>query len=125
VTPPPHPPPSVREGKFAGPLDLLLAEVRRQRVAIEEVDLAPVVGRFLDYLRTAKAANMNLDIEWLHLAATLVHWKSRALLPVAPEGREAPGDPVRDELVGGFFSLQITSLRQTVYICCNDDRLLH
>jgi chromatin segregation and condensation protein Rec8/ScpA/Scc1 (kleisin family) len=91
-------PPPVSGGWFEGPLDLLLAEVRRQKVAIEEVNLAPVVGRFLEYLRTAKASNLNLDIEWLHMAATLVHWKSRVLLPVAP-GRELPGDPVRDELV--------------------------
>jgi chromatin segregation and condensation protein Rec8/ScpA/Scc1 (kleisin family) len=99
MTPPPHSPPSVREGKFAGPLDLLLAEVRRQKVAIEEVDLAPVVGRFLAYLRSAQASDLNLDIEWLHMAATLVHWKSRALLPAASGTPEVPGDPVRDELV--------------------------
>jgi segregation and condensation protein A len=91
--------PRILAGNFEGPLDLLLEEVRRQKVAIEEVNLAPVVGRFLEYLRTAKAANLNPDIEWLHMAATLVHWKSRALLPVAPGSREVAGDSVRDDLV--------------------------
>jgi segregation and condensation protein A len=96
---PPHPLPSVAAGKFEGPLDLLLEEVRRQKVAIEEVNLAPAVGRFLEYLRTAKASNLNLDIGWLQMAATLVYWKSRALLPVAPGSRKVSADPLRDELV--------------------------
>jgi segregation and condensation protein A len=91
--------PRVSAGNFEGPLDLLLEEVRRQKVAIEEVNLAPAVGRFLEYLRTAKASNLNPDIRWLLMAATLVHWKSRALLPVAPGSREMSGDPERDELV--------------------------
>ena len=99
-TRPAHSPaPPSQAGNFEGPLDLLLEEVRRQKVAIEDVDLAPLAARFLAYLRSAAAVNLNLDIEWLHMAATLVHWKSRALLPVAPGSLEAPGDPVRDELV--------------------------
>jgi segregation and condensation protein A len=85
-------------GSFDGPLDLLLEEVRRQRVAIEEINLAPIVARFLEYMRTAAERNLNLDIEWLDMAATLIHWKSRSLLPGDPlRGRQA--DPIRDDLV--------------------------
>ena len=87
--------PSVQVEAFDGPLDLLLDEVRRQNVAIEKISMAPIVARFLEYLRTAAERNLNLDIEWLHMAATLIHWKSRSLLPA-----EAPAaDPVRDGLV--------------------------
>jgi segregation and condensation protein A len=84
--------------RFEGPLDLLLAEVRHQNVAIKNIALAPIVGRFLEYLRSAVERNLNLDIEWLHMAATLIDWKSRSLLPTeAVEGTAA--DPVRDSLI--------------------------
>lgn len=81
---------------FDGPLDLLLDEVRRQRIAIEEVALAPLVARYLAYMETAAAKQLPLDIDWILLAATLIQWKSRSLLPVA--GTSAR-DPIRDEIV--------------------------
>ena len=82
---------------FDGPLDLLLDEVRRQNVAVEDVALAPLVARYLDYLRSATASQLPLQIDWIHIAATLIHWKSRALLS-SPAG--TPADPIRDEIVG-------------------------
>lgn len=90
--------PFVQLEQFDGPLDLLLNEVRRQNVAIEKVAMAPIVARFLDYVRSAADRNLNLDIEWLHMAATLIHWKSRSLLPQDADV-EPPVDSVRDELV--------------------------
>lgn len=81
---------------YAEPLDLLLAEVRRQNVALEAVALAPLVARYLDYMQQAARARQPLAIDWILLAATLIQWKSRALL--APEGDPA-ADPIRDELV--------------------------
>lgn len=90
--------PRIELEPFSGPLDLLLEEVRRQNVAIEDVELAPIVGRFLTYVRSASECSLNLDIEWLHMAATLIHWKSRSLLP-SDRGEGSPADPVRDEIV--------------------------
>ena len=87
--------PPIEWQAFDGPLDLLLEEVRQQNVAIEKIALAPLVARYLDYMRTAAERNVILEIEWMHLAATLIHWKSRSLLtrPAAESG------PLRDELV--------------------------
>jgi segregation and condensation protein A len=90
--------PCVQVEEFEGPLDLLLDEVRRQNVAIEKISIAPIAARFLDYMRTAGERNLNLDIEWVHMAATLIYWKSRFLLPAGPEAQSRP-DPIRDEIV--------------------------
>jgi segregation and condensation protein A len=90
--------PSVQDEHFEGPLDLLLDEVRRQNVSVEKVAMAPIVARFLEYMRTAAERNLNLDIDWLHMAATLIHWKSQSLLPADIIGRPA-ADPIRDGLV--------------------------
>jgi segregation and condensation protein A len=83
---------------YDGPLDLLLEEVKRQRVAIERIAMAPIVARFLEYMRTAARRNLALDMEWLHMAATLIEWKSQALLPVGTD-EQPPADPIRDDLV--------------------------
>ena len=91
-------PPTVAIGKFEGPLDLLLDEVRKQNIPIQEIQMAPLVIRFLEYVHCARERSLNLDIEWLLLAATLIQWKSRSLLPETPEELPKP-DLVRDELV--------------------------
>jgi chromatin segregation and condensation protein Rec8/ScpA/Scc1 (kleisin family) len=92
----------VGTGEFEGPLDLLLDEVRREKIPVEKIALAPLVARFLEYVRSARARNLNLDMEWLHMAATLIYWKSRSLLPSDPAVPAA--DPVRDELVGQLLA---------------------
>ena len=84
---------------YAGPLDLLLDEVRRQRIAIEKVALAPLVARYLAYMQAAAARQLPLDIDWILLAATLIQWKSRSLLP-PPVGAPIASDSVREEIVG-------------------------
>src|SRR3954463_1609127 len=91
-------PPVIRLPEFAGPLELLLDEVRRQNVAIESIAMAPIVARFLEYVGAAAERNLNLDIEWLHMAATLIHWKSLSLLPQDPSV-EPHRDAIRDDLV--------------------------
>src|SRR5438552_18285025 len=90
-------PPPVHLPEFEGPLDLLLDEVRRQNVAIESIAMAPIVARFLEYVGAAAGRNLNLNIEWLHMAATLIHWKSRSLLS-RETGGEPHKDPIRDDL---------------------------
>ena len=90
--------PSIHFEQFDGPLDLLLDEVRRQNVAIEKIAMAPIVARYLEYMRNAADRNLNLDIEWLQMAATLIHWKSRALLPQNPDA-SGDQDSIRDDLV--------------------------
>ena len=91
-------PPSVEIPEFEGPLDLLLDEVRRQNVAIENIAMAPIVARFLEYVGSAAERSLNLDIEWLHMAATLIQWKSRSLLSRAVS-EDAQKDDIRDELI--------------------------
>lgn len=96
---PPISRPAIQLEQFDGPLDLLLEEVRRQNVPLEKIALAPIVACFLDYVRTAAGRNLNLDIEWLHMAATLIQWKSRSLLPATTTEGAAAADPIRDSLV--------------------------
>lgn len=89
--------PQGRGGGFEGPLDLLLEEVRRQRVRPEDLAMAPLVARFLSYVSTATERNLVLDMEWLHVAATLIEWKSRLLL--RPQADSTVKDAIREEII--------------------------
>ncbi len=60
--------------------------------------MAPLVAKYLDYFRTARDRDLNLDIEWLHTASQLILWKSRSLLPHDPVAPPVP-DAIRDDLV--------------------------
>jgi segregation and condensation protein A len=91
-------PPSIQFEQFDGPLDLLLDEVRRQNIEIRNVSMAPITARFLEYVRTASQRNLNLNMEWLQMAATMIHWKSQSLLPEGP-GTEKPPDRFPDDLM--------------------------
>jgi segregation and condensation protein A len=91
-------PPSIQFEQFDGPLDLLLDEVRRQNIEIRNVNMAPITARFLQYVRTAGQRNLNLNMEWLQMAATMIHWKSQSLLPGGP-GAEKPPDRMPDDLI--------------------------
>lgn len=94
-------PPAVDWMEFEGPLDFLLEEVRRHNVDVERIQMAPLVARFLGYVRTARQRDLNLAIEWLHTASVLIQWKSRSLLPHEPTA-EPVQDAIRDELIAAL-----------------------
>src|SRR5579863_2546037 len=89
--------PSFSLPRFEGPLDLLLALVRKNQVDIADIPIADITRQYLDYLHQAGELNIDLGSEFVYMAALLIHIKSRCLLASDPElGREE--DP-RAELV--------------------------
>ncbi len=85
---------------YEGPLDLLLDLIRKQEVDIYDIPIATITRQYLDYIRALEELDINLGGEFILMAATLIHIKSKMLLPPDPEeirdGNEI--DP-RDELV--------------------------
>ena len=92
---------------FEGPLDLLLHLIRENQVDILDIPIALITEQYLEYVRMMEDLDLAVAGEFLLMAATLVHLKSRMLLPPeAPaEGEEAPEDP-RTELVDRLLEYQ-------------------
>ncbi len=90
---------NVHLDKYEGPLDLLLDLIRKQQIDIYDIPIARITAQYLDYMRRAEELNIDLGGEFVFMAATLIHIKSRMLLPADPvlPGEELQ-DP-RDELV--------------------------
>lgn len=85
---------------FEGPLDLLLYLIKKNEVDIYNIPIALVTEQYLQYLKIIKSLNLDLAGEYLVMASTLIHIKSRMLLPVPdePSDEETEEDP-RTELV--------------------------
>lgn len=66
---------------FAGPLDLLLDLIRRKKMDIRDLSLAEICQPYLEQLDLMEAINMDIAIEFLDIASTLILIKSRSLLP--------------------------------------------
>ena len=66
---------------FEGPLDLLLHLVKKHELSILEIPIAFVTEKYLEYLDAMAALDIDVAGEYLLMAATLCHIKSRELLP--------------------------------------------
>jgi segregation and condensation protein A len=78
----------VRLEIFQGPLDLLLHLIRKNEVDIFDIPIATIADQYLEYLDMMKALNINVAGDFLVMASTLLHIKSRLLLPHLEEDEE-------------------------------------
>jgi segregation and condensation protein A len=85
---------------FEGPLDLLLYLIRKDHIDIHNIPIARILEQYLQYLDLMRMLDINIASEYLVMAATLMHIKSRELLPQSEgqSGEEDEEDP-RQELI--------------------------
>jgi segregation and condensation protein A len=100
--------PRIKLPLFEGPLDLLLFLIKREKVDIHDIPIAPITRQYVEYLELMRELNLDVAGEFMVMAATLIHIKSKMLVPIAPteaEGEEEPVDP-REELVRRLLEFQ-------------------
>ena len=85
---------SVKLEAFEGPLDLLIHLIKKNEVNIYDIPIALITQQYLDYIEMMKELNLDTVGEFLVMAATLIHIKSKMLLP-RPESAEE-GEPEED-----------------------------
>jgi len=79
---------SVSLPQFEGPLDLLLHLCQKHELDILDIPIAFVTEKYLEYLAVMQLMNLDVAAEYLLMAATLAHIKSKMLLPAPPPGQE-------------------------------------
>ncbi len=90
--------PAVKINQFEGPLDLLYHLIEKNKLDIYDIPIAEVTDQYLAYLQELDELDLDLASDFLVMAATLLHIKSRLLLPHQPVRDQAEQDP-REELV--------------------------
>jgi segregation and condensation protein A len=78
----------VRLEIFQGPMDLLLHLIRKNEVDIFDIPIATITDQYLEYIDMMKALNVSLAGDFLVMASTLLHIKSKMLLPETQEEEE-------------------------------------
>jgi segregation and condensation protein A len=73
---------------FEGPLDLLLHLIKKHEVNINDIPIALITEQYLQYIELMQELNLDVAGEFLVMAATLIHIKSRTLLPRPPTDEE-------------------------------------
>jgi segregation and condensation protein A len=100
--------PQIHLPEFDGPLDLLLYLIRRDKVDIHDLQIAPITHRYMEYLDLMQELNLDVAGEFMVMAATLIHIKSKLLVPVDPtesQGAEEVED-LREQLMQRLLEFQ-------------------
>ena len=83
----------IQTPRFEGPLDLLLSLIRQHKMDIFDINIHDITQQYMNYLQQMKQLNLDLAGEFIAMAATLIHIKSRMLLP-----QDETADDEDDEL---------------------------
>jgi segregation and condensation protein A len=85
---------SVKLDSFEGPLDLLIHLIKKNEVNIYDIPIALITQQYLEYVEMLQELNLDTAGEFLVMAATLIHIKSKMLLPRPDTTSE--GEPEED-----------------------------
>lgn len=91
---------------FEGPLDLLLHLIRKNEIEITDIPIIQVTDQYMEYLRFMKELDLDLASDYLVMASTLVHIKSKMLLPPEPVEEDGEAEDPRAELVRQLLEYQ-------------------
>jgi segregation and condensation protein A len=91
---------------FEGPLDLLLHLIQKNQLDIFNIPIALVTEQYLEYLQLMKVLNLDIAGEYLLMASTLLHIKSKMLLPKSTDEEEEEEEDPRAELVRRLLEYQ-------------------
>lgn len=97
---------SIKLPVFEGPLDLLLHLIRENKIDVYDIPIAIITHQYLEYIEMMKELDLDVAGEFLLMAATLIHIKSRLLLPVDEELQGEEQEDPRFELVQRLIEYQ-------------------
>jgi segregation and condensation protein A len=98
----------VRLAVFDGPMELLLHLIRKNEVDIYDIPIAEITRQYLETLDLMEELNIDLASEFLVMAATLIHIKSKMLLPPPHEDgtTDELGEDPRNDLVARLLEYE-------------------
>ncbi len=91
---------------FSGPLDLLIHLIKQNEVNIYDIPIALITQQYLEYLELLEELDLDVAGDFIVMAATLIHIKSRMLLPRPDPSQEDAEEDPRDALVNRLLEYQ-------------------
>ncbi len=81
---------------FEGPLDLLVHLIRKNEVSVYDIPIALITTQYLEMIALLQEMNLDVAGEFLVMAATLIHIKSKMLLPRPETAAGVDGEEAED-----------------------------
>ena len=106
---------------FEGPLDLLLALARNQKVDIAKISVLQLADQYLAFMESARSRRLELAADYLVMAAWLIYFKSRLVLPQPDTGAGAGAEEMAAALRWRLQRLQ--AMRDSAVRLMARDRL--
>ena len=97
---------TVTLARFTGPLDLLIHLIRKNEVNIYDIPISLITAQYLEYLQLIEELNLDVAGDFIVMAATLIHIKSRMLLPRPDTSQEDAEEDPRGLLVNRLLEYQ-------------------
>lgn len=94
-----HNRPELKIRHFEGPLDLLFHLIEKNDIDIYDIPISDITAQYMEFLGKMRSLDMEVASEFLVMAATLVHIKSRMMLPGKRGDDESSEEDPREELV--------------------------
>ena len=91
---------------FEGPLDLLMHLIKENKIDIYDIPISFITHQYLEYIEMMKELSLDIAGEFLVMAATLIHIKSRMLLPPDEQAEAEEAEDPRLELVQRLLEYQ-------------------
>jgi len=89
---------TIKLKNFEGPLDLLFYLIEKNQIDIYDIPIVEITDQYMEYLFAMQQMDLEIASEFLVMAATLLHIKSKLLLPSRKEEEQEEEDP-REELI--------------------------
>lgn len=86
------------ENIFEGPMDLLVYLIKKNEVDIHDIPIALITEQYLAYLEWMRAMSIDFAGDFILMAATLTHIKSKMLLPVSADDEDEEAEDPRMEI---------------------------
>ena len=84
---------------FEGPMDLLLHLIKKHELDIYSIPIALITQQYLEYIELMKSLDIEIAGEFLVMASTLMHIKSKMMLPPPENPEEEDGVDPQAELI--------------------------
>ena len=106
---------------FEGPLDLLLALARAEKVDVTRISILALAEQYLAFIEKVRELRLEIAADYLVMAAWLAYLKSRLLLPAAPDEEGPTGEELAADLA--FRLKRLEAMRDAAARLANRNRL--
>jgi len=107
---------------YEGPLDLLLALARQQKVDLAKISILALADQYLQFIEAARKIRLELAADYLVMAAWLAYLKSRLLLPEPPAAEGPSAEEMATALANRLRRLE--AIREAANRLMNRPQLL-